>query len=127
MLVGGPSVEYLKAFGENKNNSLIFTSYQGEQSLGRRIQRGEREIAFANGNKQDIYNLQLQVETIEGFTGHSTRKELMGFIYRLNPKPRKVIIQHGEQSRCIDLASSIHKSNRIETIVPRNLEIVRLN
>ncbi|MFW5990909.1 MAG: beta-CASP ribonuclease aCPSF1 [Candidatus Nanoarchaeia archaeon] len=127
MLVGGPSVEYLKAFGENKNNSLIFTSYQGEGSLGRRIQRGEREIAFANGNKQDVYNLKLEVQTIEGFTGHSTRKELMGFMYRLNPKPRKVIIQHGEQSRCIDLASSIHKSNRIETVVPRNLETIRIN
>ncbi|MFW6449683.1 MAG: beta-CASP ribonuclease aCPSF1 [Nanoarchaeota archaeon] len=127
MLVGGPSVEYLKTFGENKNNSLIFTSYQGEGSLGRRIQRGEREIAFANGNKQDVYNLKLEVQTIEGFTGHSTRKELMGFMYRLNPKPRKVIIQHGEQSRCIDLASSIHKSNRIETVVPRNLETIRIN
>ncbi|MFW6013823.1 MAG: beta-CASP ribonuclease aCPSF1 [Nanoarchaeota archaeon] len=127
MLVGGPSVEYLKAIGEDKKNCLIFTSYQSEGSLGRRIQRGEREIGFANGNKQDVHNLKLGVETIEGFTGHSTRKELMGFLYRLNPKPRRVIIQHGEQSRCIDLASSIYKSYKIESTAPRNLETVRLN
>ncbi len=127
MLAGGPSVEYLKAFGENKNNALIFTSYQGEGSLGRRIQRGERDIAFASGNRQDVYSLKLRVETIEGFSGHSSRKELMSFLYRLNPKPRKVIVQHGEKSRCIDLASSIYKSYRIETVVPRNLETIRLN
>lgn len=127
MLVGGPSVEYLKAIGEDKKNCLIFTSYQSEGSLGRRIQRGDREIAFAYGNKQEVHNLKLNVETIEGFTGHSTRKELMGFVYRLNPKPKKIIINHGELSRCIDLASSIHKSYKIESTVPRNLETVRLN
>lgn len=127
MLVGGPSVEYLKAFCEDEKNALIFTSYQGEGSLGKRIQRGERDIAFASGNKQDVFHVKMQVETIEGFTGHSTRKELMGFIYKLNPKPKKVMVQHGEQSRCIDLASSIYKTYRIETVVPRNLESVRLN
>jgi uncharacterized protein len=127
MLMGGPSVEYLKAFCENNKNILIFSSYQGEGSLGRRIQRGEREIAFMNGNKQEIYSLKLQIETIEGFTGHSIRKELMNFIYKLNPKPKKIILQHGEQSRSIDLASSIYKTYRIETTVPRNLETIRLN
>ncbi len=127
MLVGGPSVEYLKAMGEKKENCLIFTSYQSEGSLGKRIQRGEREIGFINGNKQDMYKLKINVVNIEGFTGHSTRKELMNFIYRLNPKPRKVIVQHGEQSRCIDLASSIHRSYKIETSVPKNLETIRLN
>ncbi|MFP4403059.1 MAG: beta-CASP ribonuclease aCPSF1 [Candidatus Woesearchaeota archaeon] len=127
MLTGGPSVEYLKAFSESPKNMLIFSSYQGEGSLGKRIQRGERDIAFLNGNKQDIYTLKLNIESIDGFTGHSTRKELMNFVYKLNPKPRKIILQHGEQSRSIDLASSIYKSYRIETTVPRNLETIRLN
>ena len=37
MLVGGPSVEYLKHLAENPKNSLVFTCYQGEGSLGERI------------------------------------------------------------------------------------------
>jgi hypothetical protein len=126
MLVGGPSVEYLKSFAESKRNSLVFVAYQGEGSLGRRIQRGERELAFANGNRQEQMHLNMEVYTIEGFTGHSGRKQLMSFIYKLNPKPRKVIINHGENSRCLDLASSIHKMYRIESIAPKNLESVRL-
>jgi tetratricopeptide (TPR) repeat protein len=40
MLVGGPSVWWLKNLAENKNNSLVFVSYQAEGSLGRRIQKG---------------------------------------------------------------------------------------
>ena len=44
MLVGGPSVEYLKHFSDNPINGLLFVCYQGEGSLGRRIQRGAKWI-----------------------------------------------------------------------------------
>ena len=126
MLVGGPSVEYLKAFAGSKRNSLVFVSYQGEGSLGRRIQRGEKEINFSQGNKHEIMKIELEVITIEGFTGHSGRKQLMNFVHNCNPRPKKVIVNHGESSRCLDLASSIHKANRIETVAPRNLDAIRL-
>lgn len=127
MLVGGPSVEYLKALADNPKNMIIFTSYQSEGSLGRRIQRGERDFGFASGaNQQEMTKVNMEVQTIEGFSGHSSRKELMNFIYKCNPKPKKIIIMHGESSRCLDLASSIHKLSRIETVAPRNLEAVRL-
>lgn len=128
MLVGGPSVQYLKYFASSERNSLVFTSYQGEGSLGRRIQGGEREITFDLGasQKPETIMINMEIYTIEGLSGHSSRKELMNFIYRCNPKPKKVIINHGESSRCLDLASSIHKQYRIETVSPRNLEVVRV-
>ncbi len=127
MLVGGPSVQYLKAYAASDKNTLMFVCYQGEGSLGRRIQRGEREIITANSQgKQEVMKIKMQVETIEGFSGHSGRKQLMSFVHKCVPKPRKVIINHGESSRCLDLASSIHKSMGIETCCPRNLEALRL-
>lgn len=125
MLVGGPSVEYLKHLGDNPKNSLIFTCYQGEGSLGQRIQRGEREIIFKEGQKQEILELKMEIHRLE-ITDHSDRKQLMNFVYKCEPRPKKAIIIHGESSRCLDLASSIHKQNRIETIAPRNLETIRV-
>ncbi|MGB9748826.1 MAG: beta-CASP ribonuclease aCPSF1 [Candidatus Woesearchaeota archaeon] len=122
MLVGGPSVEYLRQLAEDKRNMLIFVSYQGEGSLGRRIQKGEREFVYG----KEIVKINLQVETIEGYTGHSDRKQLMQFVYACNPRPKKIIINHGENSRCLDLASSLHKAYKVETVAPRNLETVRL-
>jgi len=50
----------------------------------------------------------------------------MSFVHKCEPKPKKVIVNHGENSRCLDLASSIHKANRIETNAPRNLEAIRV-
>ena len=126
MLVGGPSVEYLRHLSDNPRNSLVFVSYQGEGSLGRRIQRGEREFVQGQPPKQEIMKINLEVHTIEGFTGHSGRNELMAFLQQCDPKPKKVIINHGENSRCLDLASSIHKMARIETAAPRNLEAIRI-
>ena len=125
MLVGGPSVEYLKNLCEDKKNSLVFSCYQAEGSLGKRIREGEKEISFKNGQKQDTYKINMIVHELE-ITGHSDRKELVNFVYRCNPKPKKIIINHGENSRCLDLASSLHKLNRVETIAPRNLDAVRI-
>ncbi len=126
MLVGGPSVEYLKQMAEDKRHSLVFSCYQGEGSLGRRIQRGEKEIPMkASGNRQEIMKINMEVHRIE-ISGHADRRELMSFVQRLNPRPKKILVNHGESSRCLDLASSIYKQYRIETIAPRNLDAVRI-
>lgn len=125
MLVGGPSVEYLRQLAENPKNSLVFTCYQGEQSLGRRIQRGARELNFKEGNKVETIQMNMEVCRIE-VSAHSDRTELMNFIARCTPRPKKVIINHGESVRCLDLASSIHKQFRIETVAPRNLDVIRI-
>ena len=76
--------------------------------------------------KPDVVIMKMQTLTIEGLTGHSDRKQLMSYVHKCDPKPKKVIVVHGESSRALDLASSIHKSNRIETTVPRNLDSIRI-
>ncbi|MBN2052698.1 beta-CASP ribonuclease aCPSF1 [Candidatus Woesearchaeota archaeon] len=125
MLVGGPSVEYLKQLAENPKNLLIFTCYQGEGSLGRRIQRGEKEINFQKGNKFETVQINMDVEKLE-ITGHSDRRELVAFVNHCNPKPKRVIIVHGENSKCLDLAKSLHMLAKVETVAPRNLDALRL-
>ncbi|MBU90500.1 beta-CASP ribonuclease aCPSF1 [Candidatus Woesearchaeota archaeon] len=126
MLQGGPSVEYLKHLADNKKNSMIFVNYQGEGSLGRRIQRGEKEYTVSNGKNSGIVQIKLEVHTVEGFSGHSSRTQLLNFVNKCEPRPKKIIINHGDSSRCLDLASTLHKNFRLETTAPRNLESVRI-
>ncbi len=125
MLTGGPSVQYLRELADNPRNSLVFTCYQGEGTLGRRLQQGEREIVFREGHKEEVLPVKIEVHRVE-ISAHSDRRELMNFIANCNPKPKRVIINHGENMRCLDLASSIHKQFRIETAAPRNLETLRI-
>ncbi len=125
MLVGGPSVEYLKHLAENPKNSLVFTSYQAEGSLGKRIREGEREFSFMSGMKQETVKVNMEIHRVE-VSDHSDRKQLMNFVGRCEPRPKKAILVHGEVSRMLDLASSLHRTYRIETVAPRNLESVRV-
>ena len=122
MLVGGASVEYFKNLASNPNNLIVFGCYQAIGSLGRQVQEGIKEI-HVDGERVTV---NMQVETISGFSAHSGRNELLQFVSRMNPKPKKIIINHGEVSKCLDLASTLYKLNRVETIVPRNLETIRL-
>jgi len=127
MLTGGSSVEYFRHLAENPNNRLIFVSFQGAGSLGRRVQAGERTIRMEGSRGgTDVVHVKFPVDTIHGFSGHSSWSELNSFLNHLVPKPKKVLVVHGEGSRCIELASQIHKSLRIETVAPRNLDVIRI-
>lgn len=127
MMTGGASVEFFRELADNPKNTLIFVSYLGEETLGSRIQRGEKEITMTNPEgKQEIVPVRLEVISIEGLSGHAGRSELIHFISNLNPKPKKIIIVHGESSRCLDLASSLHKMFKVETNAPKTLEAIRI-
>jgi len=86
MLQGGPSVEYLRHLADNPRNSMIFVNYQGEGSLGRRVQRGEREYSVSNGSNTEIVQIKLAVHTVEGFSGHSSRNQLINFVKNCEPR-----------------------------------------
>lgn len=125
MLVGGPSVEYLKQLADNPKNLLIFTCYLPEGTLGRRVFGGERELVFKDGSKQEVVSVKMEVVKV-AVSDHSDRKQLMNFIFKCAPRPKKVIVQHGESTKVLDLASAIHKLGHIETVAPRNLETIRV-
>ena len=126
MLVGGASVEYFKEFAGNEKNSIVFICYQGIGSLGRQVQEGIKETRMIVDGKEEIVNIKLEVNTVSGLTAHSGRNELLSFFNNMRPKPKRIIINHGEVSKSLDLASALYKLNRVETNVPRPLETLRL-
>ncbi len=128
MLQGGPSVQYLERLADNPKNCLLFVSYQVEGTLGRRVQKGWKDYnAVDEKGKRHMVRLNLQVETIEGFSGHSSRSQIMGYLRKLRPKPDRVITCHGEATKCVNLASTIHQRVKCETKAPKNLETMFLN
>ena len=127
MLTGGSSVWYLHQLADSARNSIIFINYQAEGSLGRRIQKGWKELQMTlPNNTKKMIKVDLAVHTIEGFSAHSDRKQLMDFIRTMQPRPKKVIVNHGEASKCIDLARGIYKELHTSSIAPENLEVIRL-
>ena len=126
MMSGGPVMEYFREWADDEKNWLLFVGYQSEGSIGRTIQRGRPEITLNMRGKPINLKIKMQRETVDGFSGHSDRKQLMRYIGSLDPKPDRIIIGHGDDRKCTDLASSIYKKYGIETKAPQNLETIRL-
>jgi len=127
MLEGGPVIEYFKSLAEDDKNSIIFVSYQIEGTQGRRVQKGLPEVMTIDSDgKMGVVKVRLQVESIEGFSGHSDRREIINYITHLKPKPERVIVCHGERAKCLSMANFIQRKCGIQALVPAIMETFRL-
>ncbi len=123
MLNGGPVFDYLNNLAADERNALVFVGYQADGTLGRRIQKGWREVPLG---RRDSIVINLEVITVDGFSGHSDRRQLMNYVGHVSPHPEKIFTIHGDEKATLDLASSIYKRYRIETHAPMNLETYRM-
>jgi hypothetical protein len=126
MMNGGPVMEYFKHWADDPRNTLVFVGYQAERTLGRKLQNGLKEVTMSEHGHPIKIAVEMNVETIDGFSGHSDRRQLIQFIGSMNPKPERIITCHGEESKCIDLAIGLHKRYGMETIAMKNLDAIRL-
>jgi Predicted metal-dependent RNase, consists of a metallo-beta-lactamase domain and an RNA-binding KH domain len=86
MLSGGPAMDYFVHMADDPKNSLIFVSYQGEGTLGRRLVQGERKVNLKYYDQDITVNVNMNVFHEPGFSGHSDRKQLMNYVGRIEPK-----------------------------------------
>lgn len=126
MLNGGPILDYFVHLAPDPANKLVFVSYQAENTLGRRILNGERDFVVRSISMGETkVSMRMGVVSIPGFSGHSDRRELMKYVETLEPRPRKVVLIHGEPSKIVSLATSIELKYKITTIIPRVGERIR--
>jgi len=126
MMTGGPSVEYFKHFAEDPRNTLAFVGYQAEGSLGRRLQNGVPEIALDVDGKTKALKIKMNVVTVDGFSGHADRRQLLGYVKKISPRPKRALIVHGEKSKTENLSSTLTQMFKIDASAPNNLDTMRL-
>jgi len=127
MMEGGPAIDYFRYLASDEKNSLIFVSYQVEGTLGNRLKNGAREVSLMGRNgKVEALKVNLHVESVEGFSGHSDRNQLFAFLKRVSPRPSRVILGHGERRKTDLFAHQISRILKMRTTAPDNLEKLRL-
>ncbi len=127
MLEGGPVIDYFRELAPDERNTVIFVSYQIEGTLGRRVQKGLTEVPMMNsGGKIEVIKIRLGIDSIEGFSGHSDRRQIISYLHRISPKLEKIIVCHGERIKCLSIANLFRRTYKIDTVAPEILETIRL-
>jgi len=127
MLEGGPVIDYFKRLASDERNTVIFVSYQIEGTLGRRVQKGLTETPIMNNEgRMEVIDVKVRVESIEGFSGHSDRRQIVNFVRRVTPHPEKVLVCHGEKAKCLSVSGFLRRKFKIDAVAPDTLETVRL-
>jgi len=124
MLTGGPSLRYFYKYANDPNNTLIFVGYQGRNSLGYKIQKGLKSMPIVEDGKTKNLEINMRVETVDSFSGHSYRAELLNFLNNLKPMPKTILINHGDS--CQEFSKYISKRYGVNAMSIQDLESIRL-
>jgi len=128
MVEGGPIMSWIQHIGPDPNSTMTFVGYQAQGTLGRRIQSGWDEIPMPDrqdGGRTERLQLEMDTETVDGFSGHADRQGLEDFVRTMNPRPEKVLCVHGDESSTQDLSSALYHEFNMRTFAPKNLETFR--
>ena len=127
MMNGGPVMNYFQNWAHEPRNSLCFVGYQAEGTLGRRLQKGFSEVPMVINGQTEIVKIGCEMATIDGFSGHSDRRQLLEFIENMSPRPKNVICHHGDYFKCNELGRTLREKFKVRTYAPQNLETIRLS
>lgn len=127
MLTGGASLHYFHKMAEDPKNTLIFVGYQGEGSLGRKLQNNVKEIPITGeqGRTKGL-KINLRLENIEAFSGHADYQQLTSYVRNLKPKPRRILVNHGNKVKTVEFAKTLTQKFHIPSQAPHNLDSIRL-
>jgi len=102
MLTGGRAIHHLKHMIEDPRHALIFVGYQAKGTLGREIVDGADKV-WIHGR---FYDVNLKVYTINGFSSHADRSELLEWIDAASPST--VVLVHGEEEERESLREALN-------------------
>jgi len=92
MITGGRIVQHVKALVGDPAMTLLFVGYQGEGTLGARLQQGAKQVRI-DGQTLDVA---CQVRSISGFSAHADEPELLAWLRNFSVAPKLTFIVHGD-------------------------------
>jgi len=100
MVTGGPITSWLEHLGPDPDSSMVFVGYQARGTLGRHIQNGQNEIPVGDASgRATTVSMEMNVETVDGFSGHADRQGLENFVRTMNPRPRRCSVSTATSPR----------------------------
>jgi metallo-beta-lactamase family protein len=110
----GRVLHHLERSVENPNDMIVFCGYIPPNTLGRRIQDGQKRIRIYD----QWYDLKCQVRTIHGLSAHADADELIRFLTPAMSPQTEAFVVHGEVPQAEAFAQRLVAAGIARATVP---------
>ncbi len=114
MCEGGRVLHHLQHGLGDARNTVLFVGYQGDGTLGRRLKDGAPTVNVFGEPVQ----VRAEIASLDGFSAHADQAEMLAWVGRLQPAPRRIYLVHGELGPATTLAGLLKQKYGIDTVVP---------
>lgn len=98
--------------------TILFVGYQAEGTLGRRLVSGEKTVKIFG----EEIGVNAEIRQLDAFSGHADQKGLLDFIEKIEKKPKRIFLVHGEYEAQKVLKEVITSRFKIDTVIPERDE-----
>ncbi len=96
------------------DNLILFVGFQAEHTLGRRLVEGHREVKIFG----EPVEVRAEVSVIDAFSAHADRDELLAWIRKLDRRPRRIYLVHGEEEQSMSFGETLQANGFRNAVVP---------
>lgn len=122
MCTAGRVKHHLKHHISNPDNIILFVGYQAQHTLGRHIQSGTSPVRIFGG----WYDVNAEVQTVEGFSAHADLDELLEWYDSLGGVKEKTFIVHGDEAASLAFAAKLRDRSSTPVEVPHLNDVYEL-
>jgi metallo-beta-lactamase family protein len=114
MVTGGRVLSYLETVATNAKDTLLLVGYQAEETRGRKLLEGAKEIKIYG----TMVPFQMQLKKLEGLSAHGDQQDLLHWLSDLKQKPSRLFIVHGEPDQSVALQQKLKEVRGWEAEIP---------
>ena len=118
----GRILHHLKNNIGDYRNTVLIVGYQGENTLGRKIQDGESPVKIFG----DLYPVRASIRAIGAFSAHADRSDLIDYIHKVKGI-KKLFLVHGEETQLSKFKGVLEENGYKDVYVPSFDETVEID
>lgn len=114
MMNGGRIQHHLVRYLSDKNSTVLIVGYQAEGTLGRDLHEGKKIVSVL----QEQVHVNAKIMSIGAYSAHADQVKLVEWIEQAAEKPKRIIVNHGEEGAAVALATRLKQHFGIPSDAP---------
>lgn len=123
MVTGGRVLTYLQSYLNQESTTILLAGFQAEGTRGRKLLEGADELKIYG----EYYKVKASTYSLNSLSAHADQTELIEWLSKIQNKPQKVFLVHGEPHAADCLRQKIEDTYKWSCHIPDLFEIVDLD